>query len=392
MQFLSPAQKACVICSIFRLIFPSCLDFLPLPCYDKYKVPENGTGSVFSSGEDHPVKIYTIKDIARKAGVSVTTVSRVLNKRPDVNPVTREKVERVMAECHFTGNANARGLKQVDGEIVAIILRGRENPFLNALAEAVLRYSQDMNAAFLVEYLDEKADEFQTAVRLSHEKRVTGCIFLGGRIDERAHVLQNLDMPMVFATVSAESAGLPRAGSVFIDNRAMGRKAMQTLIDAGHEKIAVFGGDREGDDGFGQRFRGALDALKDAGIPFDEERYVDTRFSLRGAYDIARGFFAVKPDTTAVFAMSDTVAMGIIRALQDIGRKVPDDVSVVGYDGIKMSQYFIPRLTTVVQPIDDIARESVTMLMGMIEQGDEPRHITVDAELILRESVGPNKA
>ncbi len=334
------------------------------------------------------MKIYTIKDIAQKAGVSVTTVSRVLNKRPDVNPATREKVERVMAECHFTGNANARGLKQVDGTTVAIILRGRENPFLNTLAEAVLRYTHGLDASFLVEYVDERADEFQTAVRLSHEKRVSGCIFLGGRIDERAHVLQNIDMPMVFATISAENADLPKAGSVFIDNRTMGRRALQTLIDAGHEKIAIFGGDRQGVDGFAQRYLGAMEALEAADIPFDEERFVTTRFSLRRAYDTARGFFAMKPDTTAVFAMSDTVAMGVIRALQDTGRRVPEDVSVVGYDGIEMGKYFIPRLTTVVQPIDDIARESVAMLMGMIEQGAEPRHITVDAELIIRESVG----
>lgn len=337
------------------------------------------------------MKIYTIKDIAQKAGVSVTTVSRVLNKRPDVNQATREKVERVMAECHFVGNANARGLKQTDGEIVAIILRGRENPFLNSLAEAVLQYTHGLEASFLVEYVDEKADEFQTAVRLSHEKRVTGCIFLGGRIDERAHVLKGLDMPMVFATISAEKAELLRAGSVFIDDRSLGRAAMQTLIDAGHTKIAIFGGTRQGDDGFALRYRGAMEALLDAGIPFDEERYVDTRFSLRGAYDIARGFFAVKPDTTAVFAMSDTVAMGVIRALQDIGRRVPDDVSVVGYDGIEMGKYFIPRLTTVAQPIHEIARESVSMLMGMLERDEAPRHITVDASLILRESVGQVK-
>ena len=78
------------------------------------------------------MKIYTIRDIARLSGVSVTTVSRVLNHRPDVNPQTREKVEQVMAECHFVGNANARSLKQPDTETVALILRGRENPFLNS--------------------------------------------------------------------------------------------------------------------------------------------------------------------------------------------------------------------------------------------------------------------
>ena len=79
--------------------------------------------------------IYTIRDIAKKAGVSVTTVSRVLNNRPDVKKETQEKVRRVIAECHFVGNANARGLKQADGEMVAVVIRGRQNPFLNALAE-----------------------------------------------------------------------------------------------------------------------------------------------------------------------------------------------------------------------------------------------------------------
>lgn len=338
------------------------------------------------------MKIYTIKDIARKAGVSVTTVSRVLNKRPDVNQGTRERVERVMAECHFVGNANARSLKQTDGENVAIILRGRENPFLNALAEAVLQFTHGLEASFLVEYVDEKDDEFQTAARLSHEKRLTGCIFLGGNIDERAQVLQQLDIPMVFATNSAKTAELPRAGSVFIDDRMMGRAAMETLLKAGHTRIAMFGGARQGDDGFALRYQGAMEALETAGVPFDEDRYVDTRFSLRGAYETARSFFEAKPDTTAVFAMSDTVAMGVIRALQDMGRSVPGDVSVIGYDGIEMGKFYIPRLTTVSQPIQEIARESVSMLMGMLEQHEEPRHITVAAELILRESVGPVKA
>ena len=333
------------------------------------------------------MKIYTIKDIARKAGVSVTTVSRVLNHRPDVNPATREKVEKVMAECHFVGNANARGLKQPDGELVAIILRGRENPFLSSLAEAMLQYTHGLKASFLTEFVDEKADEFQTAVRLSHEKRVTGFIFVGGRIDERAEVLSGMDTPMVFTTISAEKTALPRAGSVFIDDRAMGYQAMKTLLDAGHRKIAIFGGIRQGDDGFAKRYAGAMDALLDAGIQFDESRFVETRFSLKGAYDTARGFFAVKSDTTAVFAMSDTVAMGVIRALQDMNLRVPDDVSVVGYDGIEMSKFFIPRITTVEQPVDAIARESVHMLMDMLENGAEPTHVVVDAQLKIRESV-----
>lgn len=94
------------------------------------------------------MKIYTIRDIAKLAGVSVTTVSRVLNHRPDVNAATREKVERVMAECNFVGNANARSLKQLDGDVAALILRGRSNPFLSQLAETMLQFAAETGVSF----------------------------------------------------------------------------------------------------------------------------------------------------------------------------------------------------------------------------------------------------
>ncbi len=337
------------------------------------------------------MKIYTIKDIAQLAGVSVTTVSRVLNKRPDVNPATREKVERVMTEHHFTGNANARGLKQVEGETVAIILRGRDNPFLNAAAEAMLQYTRGTEVSFILEYVDEAADEFQTALRLSHEKRVKGFIFLGGNIDERARVLANIDVPMVFATISAQDAALPRAGSVCIDDRTMGRRAMETLLAAGHEKIAIFGGERSASDGFALRYRGAMDAMEASGVAFDDGRYLTIRFTLHEAYEMARAFFIDHPEVTAVFAMSDTVAIGTIRALKDQGRCVPEDVSVIGWDGIEMGNYCIPRLTTVVQPVSDIARESVSMLTSMLDRNEKPRHITVESALVQRESVAEAK-
>lgn len=334
------------------------------------------------------MKIYTIKDIAREAGVSVTTVSRVLNHRPDVNKATRAKVEQVMAACHFVGNANARGLKQVDGDLVAIIIRGHQNPFLNALAEAILQLTHESNASFLTEYIDEKADEFQTALRLLHEKRVSGFIFVGSRIDQRASAIASLDLPMVFTTVNAENAELPRAASVSIDERAMSRKAAEILLERGHTRIAVFGASRADGDNLSQRYHGVKDAFRAVGLSFDEDRYVETRFSLKGAYDCAKAFFAAKGDTTAVFAMSDTVAMGVIRALQDMGKQVPGDVSVFGFDGIETGKYFIPRLSTVEQPVQEMAQQTVLVLTDMLEHGAPPRHVMVEATLRLRESVG----
>ena len=332
------------------------------------------------------MKIYTIKDIARLSGVSVTTVSRVLNHRPDVNPETRERVERIMRDCHFVGNANARGLKQADSDMVAVILRGRLNPFLSALAEAILQRTISSDFTYLTEFIDEKADEFQTALRLYHEKRVKGFIFVGSRIDERAKVMDGVDVPMVFATVSTAGTLLERASSVSIDDRAMSREVIEALLRSGHRRIAVFGGDRTGGDCHAMRYLGVLDAFSALGFTFDESRYVETRFSLNDAYDTARTFFARKSDTTAVFCMADTVAMGVCRALHDIGRRVPADVSVVGFDGIELGKYFVPRLTTVAQPVDEIAGQTVNVLTDMLQNGAPPRHVVVSSALLMRES------
>lgn len=333
------------------------------------------------------MKIYTIRDVAQLAGVSVTTVSRVLNHRPDVNAATREKVERVMVECNFVGNANARSLKQLDGDVAALILRGRSNPFLSGLAETMLQFAREADVSFLMESIDEKDDEFQTALRLMHEKRARGFIFIGSRLDARLEVLRGQDVPMVFATVNAVNAGLPRAASVSIDDRRMGREAMEMLIRAGHTKIAIFGGSRNQGDGLADRYIGAREACEQAGVPFDETRYVETRFSLEDAYNAARNFFATRSDTTAVFAMSDMVAMGVIRALRDINRRVPEDVSVVGFDGVEMGKYFIPSLSTIVQPQEEIARQSVDVLLDMMEKDGSTRHLTVTAAPLLRESI-----
>ena len=333
------------------------------------------------------MKIYTIKDIAQKAGVSVTTVSRVLNRRPDVNKETREKVEKVMAECHFVGNANARGLKQTDGDVVAVILRGRQNPFLNALAESMSKYGDETRAAFLIEFIDEKDDEFQTALRLSHEKRVKGFIFVGSRIDERSQVLARMDIPIVFATAAVGRESLARASAVAIDDREMSRQAVTHLLNCGHKKIAVFGASRQEGDNLSLRYRGALDAFQERGLAFDESRYVETRFSMDGAYECATEFFTRMPDTTAAFCMSDSVAMGVIRALKDLGKDVPDDVSVFGFDGTEAGKFFIPRLSTVEQPVDDIARESVRVLMDMLQNDAAPSNVVLQAALHIRESV-----
>ncbi len=330
------------------------------------------------------MKIYTIRDVARLAGVSVTTVSRVLNNRPDVRRATAEKVRRVIDECNFVGNANARGLKQAESDLVAIIVRGRQNPFLGALTEAMLSCVPE--GAAVTEYIDEQADEFRRALTLVNERHIAGIIFIGSRIDDRCHVLDGVNVPMVFTTVSAEGTPMERASSVSIDDRRMAREAIETLLDRGCRHIAIFGGERLGRDSLALRAQGCMDAYEARGLRFNEEFYRRTRFSLSDAHAAAREFFRVHPDTDAAFCMSDTVAIGVMRALSDLGLSIPEDVSVLGVDGMEMDEYLTPRLSTVVQPLQELAQQSVGVLSDM-QNGGPARHVTVEANLVMRDSV-----
>ena len=332
------------------------------------------------------MKVYTIKDIARMANVSVTTVSRVLNRRPDVNPATREKVERIIEENNFVGNKNARGLKQTS-EVIGLIIRGRSNPFLNSLAESILSHAASLPDNFITEYIDEKADEFETALRLTQQNKVKGMIFVGSLIDDRVSVIHSLEIPVVFTTVNAKAAAMPNASSVAVDDRSMGRLVAEELLNAGHRRIAVFGSNPIAGDSLAMRFQGFCDALADRGLSFNPDDYRECRFSLEAGHTSALEYFRDHPDTTALFAMSDAVAIGAIRALKDLGKSVPEDVSVVGFDGIDLSRYTIPRLTTVEQPVDEIAFRSVNLLLDMMEKGAAPRHVLVKALYRSRDSV-----
>ena len=333
------------------------------------------------------VEIYTIRDIAQKAGVGVSTVSRVLNGHPDVSEETRKRVMDIVNSCGFVQNDNARFLKRSRTAFAAIIVRGRRNVFLTGLAEQMLAIAQGSKIPFLIEYIDEADDEFDAMRKLYAERAARGFIILGSRLDERAETVKNLGVPCVFATVDAAASGLDNASSVSIDDRAASRAMAQELISLGHRRIAVFGGCPDGNDPFVWRYRGVLDTLTAHGIAFDSSQdYVKTRFTLDGAYESAERYFSVPRSVTAVMCMSDTIAAGVIRALKDKGLCVPQDISVTGFDGTQMARFYIPSIATVRQPTELIARESVDLLHSMLD-GQQAQCLKVGFELIMGESL-----
>ena len=333
------------------------------------------------------MEIYTIRDVARKAGVAVSTVSRVLNGRPDVSEDTRRKVMDVVDQFGFVQNRNARNLKNTKPTFAAIIVRGRRNAFLNDVATHMIEYAQGLKTPFLVKYIDEEDDEFDAMRQLYAEKRAGSFILLGSRLDERCEAVRAVGVPVVFATVDAQRREFDNASSVCVDDRAATQAMMDRILEQGHTRVAVFGGHRDGDDIFARRYQGAMDSLKAHGIDYDPDEYVHSRFTLEGAYESALRFFETHKDVTAVLTMSDMMAMGVTRALHEMGLRVPQDVSVSGFDGTEMARYYVPSIASVRQPTEEIARKSVELLCEMIE-GGQAQHVKVDYSLVEGESIG----
>jgi LacI family transcriptional regulator len=332
------------------------------------------------------MQIVTIRDVAEKAGVSISTVSRVLNERMDVDPDTREKVQSAIAKLHYVRNNNARNLKQRHTEFVAVILHGRRNIFLTDIAERILEYGKETTCQFLLEFIDEKADEFRAARMLYQERKLSGIIFLGSNLSGREKEIVQLDLPCVFSTIEASSLKIANVCSVSVDNRKGGMDAATRLFDLGHRRIAVAGYQGELNDGTGQRFAGAMDSYQMHGEAFDPNLFIHTDFTLKGAYDATLRTLEKTRDFTAVFAISDMIAIGVIRALWDQGLRVPEDVSVIGFDGIELASYITPSLATMRQPVDEIAKISVSLLLDSI-QGKPSRHVLLDTEPVTGDSI-----
>ena len=154
----------------------------------------------------------------------------------------------------------------------------------------------------------------------------------------------------------------------------------------------MFGSNPVAGDSLSRRFEGFCRAFTERGLSYDPSLFRETRFSLQAGYTVTQAFIRDHPEITALFAMSDTVAIGAMRAFSDLHLRVPEDISVFGFDGIDLSNYTVPRLATVEQPVEEIARSSVDLLMEMLNQNAPPRHLVVNALLRRRESLAPPRA
>lgn len=330
----------------------------------------------------------TIKDLAAKTGYAVGTVSRALNNHPNVSAKARTSILQAAEEMGFEINVNAKQLKQIHSNTVLVVVKGIGNELFGEMVESIQHLIAQTHYQLVVDYMDEDANEVARAVQLCREKKPLGILFLGGVNDHFRRDFAAIDIPCVVVTNDASSLSFENLSSVTTDDREAGRCAIEMLIALGHRKIAVIGGDREVSDTSRLRFEGCVDAFASHGIPFDPERdYQGVRYSYQDGYLATKALLASGREFTALFASADVMAIGAIRALRESGKRVPEDVSVMGVDGLPIGDYLVPQLTTVGQSVSAMARRSVEILLGSMEDMGTSQHETIPFRIHRRESV-----
>lgn len=335
----------------------------------------------------------TIKDVARLCGVGVSTVSRAINNHPDINPETKEMIMRVISENNYIPNNSARNLKRQESKTVAVLMKGMTNPFFHGMIKILEREVERKKYSFLLHHVEEEEDEINVALELEKEKKLCGIIFLGGAIGHTEEKLRQLGMPFVLCTVGlGKDIDKSLYSSVAIDDVKEAHHMVSHLIELGHRQIALVAA-REDDVAIGRmRLEGYKKALEDHGIPFQKELVLypekgDNPYSMESGYRVVKKFLEAGTKATAFFVVSDNTAFGVCKAIFDMGKQVPEDYSVAGFDGIDMGRYYNPSLTTMKQPCDEMAKESIDLLFELMEDEAANRHRIFSAELVEGQSV-----
>ena len=326
----------------------------------------------------------TIKGIAERCGVSVSTVSRVLNDHPDVSAANREKVMAVVRETHYVPNNSARDLVKPASDAIGLVVRGVGNPFFTGVIRSIERAIGEAGYTMVLHQIRSGEDELREAAELARSKRLRGLILLGGCCDYAADKVALLEVPFVCCSFTNSFGQLAEDtySSVTIDDRKEACRAVRLLMEQGHRKIAALLGSTNDRSISELRYMGYRQALEEGGIAPDEGLVEETdSFEMPAAYDGMRRLLARRDDFTAVFVISDSMAVAAMRALHDCGKRVPEDCSVVAIDGIDVSAYVVPTLTTLVQPQEEMGERSVRILVDMIEERAGNRHLLLDTDV-----------
>lgn len=333
-----------------------------------------------------------IKDIAQACGVAVSTVSRVLNNHPDVSDETRDKVMEAVERLRYIPNNSARNLVKTSSDAIALMVRGVNNMFFSRLVKAIEREITARGYALELHQMDTCDDELRAAALIAAERKPRGILLLGGRFNYTPGEIALIPVPFVMCTYTNTFGTLaPESySSVAIDDKQAAKTAVETLLARGHRRIALLCDDVRDESISELRTAGYQAALEAHGIPFDRDLVIRTGSftDMKVIYDAVTARIDRGADFTAIFAIADVMAIAAIKALSDRGRNVPADCSVIAIDGLDLTNYTLPTMTTLVQPVDEMGDACANIIIDLIEGTGKNRHATFATTLRPGGSVG----
>jgi DNA-binding LacI/PurR family transcriptional regulator len=327
-----------------------------------------------------------IVDVALKAKVSIATVSRVVNKSPHkVNPITRQRVLEAIKELDYRPNALAKGLQMKKTMTAGIIIPDISNPYYAEIVRGIQDMADHYGYAVILLNTDRNPERIMKHIYFLREKSVDGIIFSGGIIHGEKIVSSLKELEDRVVVIGRHGVGF---SAVTIDNTGGAMKATQHLIDLSHKRIGFIGGpDRSTSSK--ERFSGYRAALVQNGFVVDKDLIGKGDLTPMSGYLAAKKM--LKDDgVTAIFAANDQMAFGAIRAAKERGARVPQDLSVVGFDNIPFSFYFDPSLTTVEIPMYQVGSAALEMLVNLISKKNTEKFRWFETKLLLRDSTAKN--
>jgi LacI family transcriptional regulator len=329
----------------------------------------------------------TIEDVASRAGVSIKTVSRILNHYPHVSERTRLKVEAAISELDYRPSVAARQMRSGESLGIGMLYGDPSSGYQARLNHSMLKACSVVGRYLAVELFDEKTDRWVDQVKTFLDHTNAAHLVLVPPLCDHSGLHELLRVRGVSFVLISPSRPIRGAMSVSIDDRLAAMEMTQHLIDLGHRRIGHIAGHEDHIASLLRRL-GFTDAHRQSGLEIDDRLIGIGQFTYRDALSVAERMLSDKDRPTAIFAANDTMAMAAIMKAAQMGLKVPEDVSVAGFDDIPMSETIWPGLTTIAQPFDEIAMSAVILLTQ--PKGSEQRtHAILPHRLVKRESVLP---
>ncbi len=331
------------------------------------------------------VQMSNIRDVAKAAGVSVATVSRALSSPEKVSESALQKVHEAIRDIGYRPNLLARSFRSARSYSIVVLVPDITNPFFAQVIQAIEDRAQKAGYAVLLGDTRELSKREQEYVSRVETRLADGVI----QLRPHSMSMNELNIPWVNAC-GCESTSGP---SVRIDNIGSAQKITDHLIELGHRRIAVIAGLKDNPHSI-ERLAGYKASLHNAGIRFDPDLVVDGDFTLWSGQQLTHALIKREPRPTAVFCMSDQMAIGAIQAIKAAGLGVPDDLSIAGFDDIQFARYWEPQITTIAQPAEQLGIQSVELLLRIIEGGEDLSQVEIvlPTEFVARDSTAPPPA